>query len=543
MTDRLQSSPTLLTEPIAATEALNTALDGSRASIDSVTVSQIIFRLANPPATAPLHSVPEIHSTVLDAMQRLVEMVGELRSAPMPDLSIHETPDATLDEISTDIQTPNTLLPYVQEEIQDVLDALSSHASSRSSSSSALDDHQPPTSISTTSPFFASSPSSYVWLKTLAPWFLWAIARCHHDVMRFMEGQPAQITRTEQPEQVGMVRLVPILTLQTSSGTYAIDLATLQSSPTVLSEDCLVQLETGFCSQALTVGDLTQHLTEQIQLTTPAIAPFLHGMGTDLLIPQHRWQAGHIQLHLEIEFTSMPPRPTLSPVISSIPFSPSIQFTDADWIADYTQRVREHQMKTLLTPITTRHVYPEAVQLPTPSDLMDAAWSVADRLQTNLTIASRNLFGAPLPLDHLASRLMWGFMHGGYEVMQLLSGVRAHILSPQSPYQTGSLRFLATLIVKTPELDYTLDVMTTHPPNLNGRSPSPDVIVQLPEHQWCTHPRLLEELEHMIWTQIEQTTPELQCLLQGTDVNVLADDRDWQLGGIQLDSSFEFIPD
>ncbi len=174
---------------------------------------------------------------------------------------------------------------------------------------------------------------------------------------------------------------------------------------------------------------------------------------------------------------------------------------------------------------------------------MSDAWAVVDRLQNNLTIASRNLFGAPLNLDQLASRLMWSFMHSAYEVMQLLSGVRAHILPPQSPYQTGTLRFFATLTVQTPEWDYTLDVMTAHPSKLNGRSPSSDVIIQLPDHPWCAHPRLLEELEQILWAQIEQTMPELQCLLQGTDVNILADDREWQLGGIQLDGSFEFIPD
>ncbi|MBI4781840.1 MAG: hypothetical protein HY785_11030 [Oscillatoriophycideae cyanobacterium NC_groundwater_1537_Pr4_S-0.65um_50_18] len=385
------------------------------------------------------------------------------------------------------------------------------------------------------------SAIDYIAIKDLTSWLLWGIARSAYGAMRLLEGTPARILQPDQSWQTGILRLVAQLQVKAPALSHAFDLVTQQVAAEVLTDDRLIQLgDSMLYPQPTTIAEAVDLLRRQIQATTPALTDFLIGTQTELLMPQQPWQPATFYLSLGFEFTPAPPPPAAV-------LQPRLKFTDPVWIEQYQETIAH------LEPV------PEA----------EAA---IDRLQTDLTLTSRNFLQQEWQTNELALRLLWCFSHSAYEVMQLMSGVAVSLLQPDRPWETGTLRLWIGLTVQTPELDWGMDLMTGHesggfsaiaqpaeiapevtpeitqsnfaqPSEVTPTTVELNSVVRSPELPWLQQPALLEALEAQVQQHIAQTTPELLLLLQGTEVDLMDQDGEWQSGWMQLSIGFEFLAD
>lgn len=496
---------------------------------------QIVLKLLYPPSNSTA-TAQSIAPSVLSAMQRLVELVIQLRSATDREAANHSP------------HTPDTLSLYVFEEAQDVLDALH-HANQDGQESIA--------------PSTSSAWQGYFWLNPLASWLLWGTARSSYEIMRLMEGCAVNCLQPDQTWQTHILRLVPLLSLHIPDAidtdtSYTIDLATDLATDRVFvgkqTADRIIQFDldqfgsTQFPSvlpqSPIATTELLTSLVQQIQTATPAIVPFLQSIPADFLIPQRSWQTGSIQLHYELEIYELEQN-SLSSSLPAAPRSiPQIKFTDPSWLDQYQALIVQQQ---LISPLNGTPELSVAADVPSSSisALVASACQIADRLQQGWDIATRRFVMQSLNCNELAARLHWCLIHSAYEVMQLISGVPATLLCPQSSCQTGTLRFLVALRIQTPDSEWILDLATGQAHDTK-RSPLPvDAIVQSEASKWCEQPHALAHLEATLWQQVHRFIPEIRLLLQGTEIDLLINPLDhtqeWQPGTIQLQGQFEFV--
>ncbi|WNZ22369.1 hypothetical protein HJG54_05460 [Leptolyngbya sp. NK1-12] len=452
-------------------------------------------------------ALPELAAPVapaqLAAMQRLVKRIAQLRST---------------NNQATD--TPETLLPYVSSEAQEVLLQFG-HTPCNSAVPSEA----------TVGQTAGLQPEKVQLLKKLIPYWLWSIARSTHETVQLIEGVTADVEQGDQTWQAGIVRLVVMLELKTERGVAKLDLVTEQPTLALL-HNSRIQIQASLLTPQPTAASvLLQQLTAQIIATEPALTPFFHGLTADWLIPQFDWQSGNVSLQLGLEFSP-------SPISSSESTGPPLllRFSHPAWLEQHITSAVEHQLTQLLAHCR--------LAAPSRADALMAivqqGCTAIDQLQFSLSLASRTFAQQSLPLDELGLRLLWGINRTAYEVMQFTSGVRVNLWQPQQAQSNGILRFVVQLVIRTPMQEQQFDLVRRalgSPP----ASPIAAAIVQSSEHEWCLQPTLLTHLEARLWQQIEHNAPELALLRSDTEVNIKTDGAIWQSGVIQLQTAFEFI--
>jgi hypothetical protein len=469
--------------------------------------------------------IANLSPRVVAALERLVNLVTQLRGSAK-------------EWLNEDSPSPDVLLPYVLDETQDVLDAV------RLEITDALEVQAFPPTTPT------SIRQDYLWLKALTPWLLWTIARCSYDSMKLLEGRIAQVTLPGHTWRTGILRLVSIVAIHTPTFAYCIDLATYQQVPESLPDDRLIQLKGEFCQQPAFVKDFIAQLTQEIQQTTPAIVPFFQNTPIRLLIPGQSWQDGSIQLQLAFEFIPTPPsrsaeahgdpRPTPPPPL------PALQFTNPTWTQTHQQIVTRHCQRSCTNLLSDLRYL--SVQTDPCLRLLTDVYQVSDRLHQGWTIASRQFSAQSWQIEQLAARIMWCCLHSAYDVMQMMTGIEAVVLQPQAEVSTGTLQFVLTLSVQTPETDWQWDIMTGQmagqplpPPSFHQVALSPEALIQTPTLQGH-QPILLSSLEQTLWQKIEQAVPELLLLVQGAEIKVQIDSLEWQPAIAKLQGQMAFIP-
>ncbi|MBD2460798.1 hypothetical protein H6G89_07050 [Oscillatoria sp. FACHB-1407] len=510
---------------------------------NAAAIRQTLIQLVDVAQPATMAATPE---TVLGAMQRLVDVIGELRSP-------HSGWSADLP------QTPENLFPYVTEEAYDLLDALQQQSI------------QPTPHATDATPAIAQFlQQDYCSITDLTPWLLWAIARSSYEVMQLMEGVEVQIAQPDQEWQTGILRLAIALQFDSPDLNWALDLVTLQPCQPHLSPDAQIQSTTLSPSSPLVAGELVQQVMQQIQRATPVLCPFVTGIQTTLLMPQDDWQAGLLQLQFGLEFmptvgtskssqdtalnsssatpdeqTDSPESEPPVPSSSTNSLKPLIQFTDTNWSSQYSAIVNQQHLDAILTHLQTSRTH-DAVHLsPTSSiaDVVEAGLIITNQLHQSSTLASRNIPHQIWGLSQLNLRLLWCVSRGAHEIMQLMAGIAAQVLQPTQSWQTGTLRLAVNLKLQTPELDWQLDLVTGRTSPVNSQFLAEDAIAQSHQTQWCQHPTLVQRLTHQVMHDIQHATPEIQLLLDGTDINLQQGDEPWQPGTLQLITGFEFVPD
>jgi hypothetical protein len=513
-------------------------------------------------ATPEVPSAPVASTQVLEAMQRLVKMITNLRS-PQSGLS----PDAP--------QTPETLAPYLVEEAYDVLEALQKNYV------------EPPrldfVDLAGGRGNLEEIPArgrwqSYFLVSDLVPWLLWCIARSSHEVMQLLEGIPAKAFKLGQGWRTGIVRLVATLETKIPGLSASLDLATLEVNQSLLPSDTMLQSDQySACQQPTWIARFLPDLIQQIEATTPSVSRFFAGAEADALAPNHNWQSGLIQLQLGFEFVAtdaiavpdfaeasvegeggeegeaIASDPSPSNAIDMAPFSTpasdsshlQIKFTHPDWLEKYSKTLLQQQIASSIQQLPTFRAAGEKNRNLSSQSLIPLivrdAYNLVDLLQAS-PAQSNHALQQEIKLETLTRQLLWSFSRSAYEVMQLIGGIRVNLLQPECNWETGTLRLLSSLTSKTPEQDWHLDIATRQPPQPHVFPLAHNVIVQSHESYWCKHPDVLGQLEAKLMQQLEQA-PELHLFISGTDAEILGDNQQWHSGAIQLNISFEFIPD
>ncbi|MGB3518257.1 MAG: hypothetical protein WBA43_17495 [Elainellaceae cyanobacterium] len=271
------------------TDVLLTQAPTTTAATDSLMAT--VLRFPTPVLEGLDGRSPTLPEPVAQTLDALVTMVAQLQT----------TDSGWPSDLP---QTPETLAPYVAEEIDRVLEAWS---------------HAPPKPTPSILEAIAPSglpqqTSHYIDVDTWRSRLLWAVVRGSAIAMQWMEGLEATVVLSPDAAPIqGQVRLVPygILTLDQ---TIAFDLTTQQQPSPLLDASVLLQSQTpdtqGLEQTPCSVENLLELLLDGLQVTTPRLKPLLDGQRVDILQPEQTWQRGHIQLQFGFEFIPHSPAPS-----------------------------------------------------------------------------------------------------------------------------------------------------------------------------------------------------------------------------------------
>lgn len=153
---------------------------------------------------------------------------------------------------------------------------------------------------------FSSHFTNEINLDKWMPMLLWQLTGTSYDIMRLLGGVKAYILQPDWGWDVGTLRLLGILNLESTRSKIRFDLATgqpLKPSYFGLMNDTIVQLaDSSFSRESERVETLMNQLIEPIYNSASALTLSLEGTTIELLEPHGNWQPGFVQLSLDLEF-------------------------------------------------------------------------------------------------------------------------------------------------------------------------------------------------------------------------------------------------
>lgn len=458
---------------------------------------------------------------VLEAMTRLVEIVAELRSpfggwpADLP-------------------KTSENLIPYVLDEAYDVLDAFG-QSSNRASGASGAEEQRSRgaeaqgskgtdgKNISPAPPHPCTSaqahPSPLIVVDNLIPRLLWHLVSSSYDVMQLIGGVPAQILRSPQNPEIGLIRLVVGLSVWNSDHHWFIDLAThnVTSEPTPEtpetgflnlssgSEIGFLNLSSGSWHKStqkpgfsqkpgflspISAGQLITQLRQEIEFTSPELAKLMEPQSVEWLSPNHQWLSGFLQLTMDWEFLPQSPENSPEPEGQSAPLGQPI-------VADISESFpRSGLYGKRMLRLSQPAILQESAKIPfeetlirilpqiQPESISDTGLETGlleknkfltaenESLNSNLiselvTTAYDLVENWEFPwgdgevlIDECMERLLWQTITSSYPMMQLIGSVEAMVLSPGEDWKIGILRLLAIFEIQVGNETITVDLST-----------------------------------------------------------------------------------
>lgn len=497
-------------------------------------VGQVVLKLDTRPAGQWCWEEPS--SAAIAAMQQLMAVIEQMRSP-----TSGWQPDRP--------QTPEHLLSYVSEEACTLLEALEASLDlpSPMSSFEAVDHGG-----------LLTLWGRHSLVEQLGSPLLWGIARSAYAVMRLLEGVAADV-EIDGMRQAGMLRLAAVLQIETPLGVQVYDLVTHHVGRSPLPNTAQIHtLADDLLTQATPANDLLQALSRQVRFSTPHLIPLLDSVNVNLLIPSQTWQTGTLQLQLGFDFVVKPlPLPSVLLPCVPLPCLPlaslaqptpeaSLSFTDSNWLEAYNSIVLQQRLSHLMTQLAGCQTIATAT-LPLPADQVlpllvqdacDALELLADPLSTSPYLS---LHGT-LQFNRLIGQLLWSMSRSTPALMTLMGGIRCALLQPEAYWETGIIRLLVSLKIKTPGTDWFYDLATGELPEPSVFPLAPDVILQMENCAWCLHPTRLQDLETQLLQQIQTTAPELRLLLAGTEIDWLDINGEEQPATLQLQIDFDFMP-
>lgn len=526
--------------------------------------------------------LPAAHT--LAAMEQLVAIIHQLRlTAGAADASpiAHWHPELPL--------TPEALLPYVSEEVYEVLDALQT----------------------TEAP--AANPSPlFTTVDALISYLLWGVARSAYPVMRLIEGIRARHYRARQTWGTGMLRLVVMLEAVTPTAGWCLDLVMGCPPGQLLANEDWLQSEQPILpvmqspSAALMpdlphrdrpagnqVGILLEEFQQSILEEMPALQSLFSGVSVDLLQPGQPWQAGQLQLKLGFQFMDQD--------LTAIPLQPPPAFADlidAELLeadpATQNLPVQDAIKGTVLSPLTRVSVVELPRQIPRPGTLIRLvdpailkaasqsiiqpplaqsiwrlqqlpidrntdqgllpvvceAWRAIDRATYRIN-STLELWQSDWLLEELVPNLLWQITRSSYEITQLMGGIEVAALQPGQDWQQGTLRLMVALQIQSTKLQCMIDLTTGRLIHPETRRLHPETLCQLSlrsdlsedfTFSWQS-PVQAETVIRHLHHRICDFTPEIGQFMDTTPIEWLEVDQDWQPGTMKLSLNLELMPD
>lgn len=532
--------------------------------------------IQNSPASESKTPDPEQTSptkAVLAAMTRLVEIVAELRSplggwpADLP-------------------KTAANLVPYVLEEAYDVLGALK-ESGKLAAAVPTPENKKDGEKNSFVLPRF---PAALIIVDDLMPRLLWHLVSSSYDIMQLIGGVPAQVVReapilSPQPEtspETGLIRLVVSLSLWNSDHHWAIDLATHNvtldsNSPTLETTEITKIIETGSLNLSadfwhnltekpsclspdlkptISASELLVKLRQKIESTSPELAQLMAPQPVEWLAPSQQWLKGFLQLKMDWEFLPQSSENSSQPETDiSESFSP-LTLDGQRMIRLAQPAIFQESAKILFSEIETRLLKKTGFLEPTEETAKSNLIFQLVKNAYDLVETWEFPWGdGEVLLDEFMQRLLWQTITSSYSVMQLIGSVEARILKPGETWKIGILRLLAIFEIQLQNEIITLDLSTgkiwEKSQNPKAFSLSLNTVVRFGKSlflsasldtelfiQPITVAYLLDILHH----QIKLTTPSLQWLINGAEIQVMNAAGIWESGWGKLHLELEFTP-
>ncbi|MGD1940597.1 MAG: hypothetical protein ACFB0G_04745 [Leptolyngbyaceae cyanobacterium] len=435
-------------------------------------------------------------------------------------------------------QTAGTLLPYVADEAEELLEALQQWATAPA----------PPK---------VSMPQKPQHLSELSAFLLWAIAASGPEAMKLLEGMPTD--GGNQLETTG-VRLAPILKIQRDRAIDELDLAaqTPISADQTLDPDAPLPLPE-LASLALTIGQWQDRIWQAAIALVPALAQWRIGLPVQLLLPGSEWAEAKLSLDLQVvavpaRALARPHRPEVTapkPLVETLFDDPVGRPEVRVWpaaaaaiaplknaaLVPYPPQEDDAQACditfTNITPLQTAVFVAAIAQLscqaghPTTQlsalELVEQAHGViSPAAVTDLAACETpGLALVPQTMTTLCEQVKWLWIQASQDFTPLMEGLKARRLRSGQAWTTGRVAIAGHLSLRS-ETDspIVLDVTT-------GEWPLPELPLEARD---ILHLKTATALPHELWlaadltthitTQVRQRSPLLACLLDGQSMTL-----------------------
>jgi len=351
-------------------------------------------------------------------------------------------------------QTPVTLLPYVTDEAEELLEALPREPQLATAGKGAIAGR------------CASSPRL---LSELCADWLWAIAASAPIAMQLLEGVAANIH--DWPQVYG-IRLVPMLEIQSEAVKYTLDLTTQSwgSLAPAIAPEASMQLLDLPTAPWVAAATLQTQIRDRSMALVPGLHSWLAGVTVQLYLPDTDWMTAHARLVLPLIPLTMQvtaPEPTLLEMplpdiaatglptarvwqaaaapatvvetrtaILNVPaqtypwtLDSELTFAESGALAAALEALHRQELSQRIVDYARRYA-----DL-TPQALLEMVLNTS----TESAVGGLTLGHAPLALSDLCDQVKWLWIHASQEYMPLMGGVSAQQLQSGRPWQSGML--------------------------------------------------------------------------------------------------------
>jgi hypothetical protein len=512
-----------LVVPMLAPEAIE-CLEGELVmeteAFNFTAIAKTVLQFAQP-NTPELNSPPlPLTEPVVAAMQRLVAIVAKLRS-PQSGWPADLEP------------TVENLIPYVTEEAYEVLEALQTISLGSTSESEV--------------PAATVTLPNYLLVEDLIPQSLWYIAKSSYDLMRLLCGVEAKVFQPGQGWQSGILRLVPLLTLQLPQAEWALDLTTNQPPTHHLTHQALIQTESeNFCQQPTWMQLFTQQILQQMQTVTPELQHFTHPAAVDCLQPGQAWQSGTLQLQIAFAFVEQTSTTDLTPPngISAFGMALKVKLTEPAIAQAYFQTQLQYLCIAIAqtsASVADSAAHDFAVLLP---KVVATAEAIAQTIPNAAELLHNDPPQPEICVERWLPELLWHITCCSYPLMHLIGGIPSEVLEPGNQWCSGILRLFVGLEMTTTHASWLFDLSTGQ--TLNSQPPTLTAATLIRTPSLLGEPGLqaAETVLSQLTKSLTGNAPLLQALLQGTSILLQAPvSHEWSTGHLQLHIGLELIPD
>ncbi|MGB3201197.1 MAG: hypothetical protein WBA99_09855 [Nodosilinea sp.] len=442
-------------------------------------------------------------------------------------------------------QTPENVAPYLSDEIWDLLDAL-----------------EPMTAP-------VSDAPSLVPITVLVPHLLWMLASGGYEIMRLIEGVKARVSDPAAQTAMPIVRLVPVLALTLEETSFTLDLVTqMAPAPSLyLSETTeLCLLENDLDGQPRLCKSLLEQITDLLGYAQPGLAALLSdGYPVEALRPFQPWQPARLHLHLYLakmqpqEPAEPPSRRAAASGFTLDDFASTLvetagdatagvlgdwlTFTDESWIQTFLSTCAQRVIAQHLAQMTPGD--PEVNTPPAPQSCQREAFcNRVTYAATNLVQGTNGPFKhtfvhEPVLVADVWPRLRWYLAQSSEQVMQLMGGVSAQVLSPGLSWQQGRLYLRPLMQLNTANRSWIIDLSRGRLLPVSPQALATDAVVDIADAPWRT-PTAIADLSALIDRDLNTYTPAIATLIQGTPIHLhrLDAEAGCQPGQLTLDWCF-----
>jgi hypothetical protein len=153
------------------------------------------------------------------------------------------------------------------------------------------------------------------------------------------------------------------------------------------------------------------------------------------------------------------------------------------------------------------------------NQLISAACELVDAIQNPESLDTLNWLGLEILMPDLTKKLLWQIVKTNYDIMQLVGGVKAQVLSPSCHWLTGTLRLMVIFQIEVSGTKMQIDVTTGQLLPSDIEILPQDAIVQCQNSEIINVPIPVESLLRQIQEKLETISPELGIWINGTEID------------------------